>query len=137
MFALLVINNVDEYIGQFYLKYEISGTDQGHEIINGDEFLKFDWTIMQNQQSYYWNRMFQFLWTVILIADFGIKAVDGIDLIDHQLLYGFEPTLNAIMFFTTPKRHGVGVSTIADIWIGLFPISMTIIYIYLKSKSDA
>jgi hypothetical protein len=46
MFALLVINNVDEYIGQFYLKYEISGSPEGHEIINNDQFLKFDWTVM-------------------------------------------------------------------------------------------
>jgi len=46
MFALIVINNVDEYIGQFYLKYEISGSDEGHEIINSDDFLKFDFTVM-------------------------------------------------------------------------------------------
>lgn len=92
---------------------------------------------MQNQQSYYWNRMFQFLWTIILVSDFGIKSVDGIDLIDHQLLYGFEPTLNSIMFFAPTKRSGVGVSTIADLWIGLFPVSMIIIYIYLKFKSDS
>lgn len=46
MFALLVINNMDEYVGQFYLKYEISGSEQGHDIINGDEFLKFDFTVM-------------------------------------------------------------------------------------------
>ena len=46
MFALIVINNVDEYIGQFYLKYEISGSYEGHEIINTDDFLKFDFTVM-------------------------------------------------------------------------------------------
>lgn len=46
LFALMVINNVDDYIGSFYLKYEISGTEEGHEIINSDEFLRFDFTIM-------------------------------------------------------------------------------------------
>ena len=47
--------------------------------------------------SYFWNRIFQFFWLVILLFDFGIRAIDGIDLIDRELLYGFEPTLRILM----------------------------------------
>lgn len=87
--------------------------------------------------SYYWNRIFQFLWLVILICDFGIRAVDGVDLIDRELLYGFEPTLGVIMFGSKQREHGFGISTMADIWIGLFPASMAVVFTYLQAKSLA
>lgn len=87
--------------------------------------------------SYFWNRTFQFLWAVILLFDFGIKAIDGVDLIDHQLLYGFQPTLYIIMFGGEFRNKGFGISTAADLWIGLFPISITLVYCYLKAKCDA
>lgn len=29
------------------------------------------------------------------------------------------------------------MTTISDLWIGLFPVSMTLVYIYLKAKCDA
>lgn len=45
MFSLILINNIDEYIGTFYLKYEVSSNETGHEIMEGDEFLKFDFTV--------------------------------------------------------------------------------------------
>lgn len=87
--------------------------------------------------SYYWNRIFQFLWAVILIFDFGIKAIEGVDLVDHQLLYGFQPTLYIIMFGQDLREKGFGISTAADLWIGLFPVSMALVYFYLKAKCDA
>ena len=37
MFALLLINDVDMYVGTFYIKYDVQSTEEGHEIItNGD-----------------------------------------------------------------------------------------------------
>ena len=41
------------------------------------------------------------------------------------------------MFLAPSKREGVGMTTISDLWIGLFPVSMTLVYIYLKAKCDA
>lgn len=45
MFALLLINDVDEYVGKFYMKYEVQCNEEGHEIINDDDWLKFNFTI--------------------------------------------------------------------------------------------
>lgn len=134
MFALMLINNIDEYIGSFYLKFEVSGNEEGHEIINGDDFLKFDFTVFQNMLSYIWNRVFQFFWLIILTFDFGVKAIDGVDLVDNRLLYGYQPTLDVIMFFDSSTDKGFGVSSLADIWIGGFPISMGILYFILRVK---
>lgn len=65
---------------------------------------------------------------IILICDFGVKGIDGVDLTDHKLLYGYQPTLDIIMFFDSDKVKGIGVSTFPDVWIGLFPVSMGLIY---------
>lgn len=87
--------------------------------------------------SYVWNRIFQFLWLVILICDFGVKAIDGVDLVDRSIIYGYNPTLDIIMFFDGNKQSGIGVSTIADVWIGLFPISMFLIYLIFSVKIES
>ena len=58
MFALTLINNIDEVIGNFYQKYEVSGTEDGHDIVTSDNYLRFDFSIFQNNLSYAWNRTF-------------------------------------------------------------------------------
>lgn len=45
MFSLLLINNIDEYVGALYLKYEVSGCEEGHGIISKDDWLKFDFSV--------------------------------------------------------------------------------------------
>lgn len=77
------------------------------------------------------------MWLIILFFDFGVKSVDGIDMTDYKLLYGYQPTLDIIMFFDSPPDKGYGVSTFCDVWIGLFPISMYMVYIVILTRAEA
>ena len=45
MFALLLINDMDMYVGTFYIKYEIQSCEQGHSIITNGHWLQTDHTI--------------------------------------------------------------------------------------------
>lgn len=58
MFALLLINDIDEYVGSFYMKYEVQSCAEGHEIVQQEGWLQFDFTLLQNNVSYAWNRTF-------------------------------------------------------------------------------
>ena len=99
MFALLLINDIDEYVGSFYMKYEVQSNEEGHVITCDDDWLKFDFTVFQNEVSYMCNKTFQFFWLTIIVFNYGTQLIPGFDLTDYNFLYGFQPSQAIIMKF--------------------------------------
>lgn len=64
------------------MKFEVQSCEDGHAVINNDDWLKFDFTVLQNNVSYYWNKAFQFFWLTIILCNYGTQLFDGVDLAD-------------------------------------------------------
>lgn len=79
------------------------------------------------------------LWVIILVFDYGVRAIENVDLTNTTFLYGYQPSLDALMFFRGDGfgRHGFGIASVADLWIGAFPLSMLLVYAILQAKAQA
>ena len=138
MFALVLINNIDEYIGGFYQKHEVQSNEEGHLITKHDDFMLFDFTVFDNEIAYYWFKIFQLIWLIILFFSYGVKVIPGVTFNDPSFIYGYQPGLDLLLFFQQEQFYkSIGLATLADLWVSVCPISLFLVHYILFAKHQA
>ena len=76
------------------------------------------------------------------MLNYGVKMIDGVDFQGEKLLYGYQPILDLILFSNnqdgkTIREQGYGLATMANIWVGLFPLTIFIVYSFCTASVDS
>lgn len=76
------------------------------------------------------------------MLNYGVKLIDGIDFKGDTLLYGYQPITDALVIgdqdlAMTVRAKGYGIATLANVWVGLFPLTMYIVYCFCTASLES
>jgi hypothetical protein len=68
--------------------------------------------------------------------------IEGIDFNADTLLYGYQPITDLLVFSDhdlamTDRAKGYGIATVANLWVGLFPLTIYIVYCFCTSDLES
>lgn len=105
MFALILITDIDESMSAFWCKFEVSTSEMGHEFLNDDDWLKFDFSVFHNSLGYMWVKIYHILWWTIIFGRYAWEAIANVTLNDPGLFGGYQPSLDILTFFSIKSSY--------------------------------